>query len=31
MAIDNSKLNERAQQLLKVLIEGYIVDGTPVG
>ena len=31
MAIDKSKLNERAQQLLKVLIEGYIVDGSPVG
>ncbi len=31
MAIDNSKLNERAQQLLKVLIEGYIIDGAPVG
>ena len=31
MAIDNTQLNERAQQLLKVLIEGYIVDGAPVG
>jgi len=31
MAVDNKKLNERAQQLLKVLIEGYIVDGSPVG
>ena len=31
MAIDKNKLNERAQQLLKVLIEGYIIDGSPVG
>ena len=31
MAIDDNKLNDRAQQLLKVLIEGYIVDGAPVG
>lgn len=31
MASDNGKLNERAQQLLKVLIEGYIIDGAPVG
>jgi len=31
MAIDKTQLNERARQLLKVLIEGYIVDGAPVG
>ena len=31
MATDKSSLNERAQQLLKVLIEGYIMDGQPVG
>jgi len=31
MATDNNSLNERAQQLLKVLIEGYITDGQPVG
>lgn len=31
MAINKTQLNERAQQLLKVLIEGYIVDGAPVG
>ena len=31
MAIDKTELNERAKQLLKVLIEGYIVDGAPVG
>ncbi|RVU84503.1 heat-inducible transcription repressor HrcA [Leucothrix sargassi] len=31
MATDNNSLNERAQQLLKVLIEGYIMDGQPVG
>lgn len=31
MAIDKTQLNDRAQQLLKVLIEGYIIDGTPVG
>jgi heat-inducible transcriptional repressor len=28
---DDSPLNERAQQLLKVLIESYIRDGQPVG
>ena len=31
MATDKQVLNERAQQLLKVLIEGYIIDGQPVG
>ena len=31
MASDTSTLNERAQQLLKVLIAGYIVDGEPIG
>ena len=31
MATDKNSLNERAQQLLKVLIEGYIMDGQPVG
>lgn len=31
MAIDKTQLNERAKQLLKVLIEGYIIDGAPVG
>ncbi|PID45750.1 MAG: heat-inducible transcription repressor HrcA [Proteobacteria bacterium] len=31
MATDKSQLNERAKQLLKVLIEGYIIDGAPVG
>ena len=28
---DESQLGERAQQLLKVLIESYIRDGQPVG
>lgn len=28
---DQARLNERAQQLLKVLIESYIRDGQPVG
>src|SRR5690606_19019796 len=28
---DENHLNERAQQLLKVLIESYIRDGQPVG
>ncbi|PWQ98535.1 heat-inducible transcriptional repressor HrcA [Leucothrix arctica] len=31
MATEKNSLNERAQQLLKVLIEGYILDGQPVG
>ncbi len=30
-ALDKSKLNERAQHFLKVLIERYILDGEPVG
>jgi heat-inducible transcriptional repressor len=28
---DDAKLNDRAQQLLKVLVESYIRDGQPVG
>src|SRR3954464_176747 len=28
---EDSRLNERAQQLLKVLIESYIREGQPVG
>ncbi|MEO6186843.1 MAG: heat-inducible transcriptional repressor HrcA, partial [Steroidobacteraceae bacterium] len=28
---DESQLSDRAQQLLKVLIESYIRDGQPVG
>src|SRR5215213_480149 len=31
MAIDTPVLNERAQVLLKTLIERYIVEGQPVG
>ena len=31
MAIDNPMINERAQILLKTLIERYIADGQPVG
>src|SRR5262245_30128491 len=28
---EETRLNERAQQLLKVLVESYIRDGQPVG
>lgn len=31
MATNKSNLNERALQLLKVLIEAYIIDGEPIG
>ena len=31
MAHDDERLNERARQLLRVLVESYIRDGQPVG
>ena len=31
MATDDFELNDRAQQLLKTLVEAYIRDGQPVG
>lgn len=31
MSIDSSALNDRAKHLLKILIEGYISDGQPIG
>src|SRR3982751_6749276 len=31
MPLDTPKLNERAQTLLKALVERYIADGQPVG
>jgi len=31
MQTDTTDLNDRARHLLKVLIEGYISDGQPIG